>query len=791
MKRQVRVFVEGQELDLFSDENIEVTSTIQNIQDISKTFTDFSQSFTIPTSAKNNAIWQYFYENAVTGTINYQERLNGYIEIDMTFFRRGKIQMEKSQLKNGQANNYTITFYGDVTSLKDLVGEDLLSVLDHSPYDHDYSFTEVYNRITDGTTDWDVCYPLITSSRIWQYQGVNPNANYPNWLTVGAGNNISSNSGAIDYRELFPALKISSIFKLIENQYGIQFTGSFLTDDRFTQAYLWYKNKNEFDFIGQSQDVTFNSVIAQGGSTYNLNPSMPPYVFDFTQNVLNVAYQFGASFMDITISVATNSNITVPFYLDTYVNGALYQTTEGQGFTLNASISNIPNVQGLNDVYEFKLRSTATLSVSLYITYSVSYFIGPSFFTDFVQIDTNVINLTTFTDLASLAPTMKVQDFISGILKQFNLTCYGTNPNTFQIVPLADWYGAGAVIDITQFTDKDDIGIDRVKLYKKIGFKFQPSENFMNKKYFEVGLKQWGNTEYQYPYDGGEFTLEVPFENMLFNKFTGTNLQVGYSLDSSFSPNIPKPLLMYKYGISTLTTHVHYTDGASFYTNFNYNMFGQDLTTNGIKYSLNFAPETSSYWLTPIQQSIFATYYFPYLANLFNPKNRLTTVKANLPVSLLTGIQLNDRLIIRDKRYIINQMKTNMVTGVTEFELLNDFMPVQPDKIIRTEPNRDVVSVGVTFPSANSRTGAVHLVRFTSTNSDVVITPSEITEEQNVEITLPSIDTAIRITEATDTRITEDGYTLETEGRNDTIFIQVEYEYANGDITTQNIIVIR
>lgn len=767
MKRQVRVFVEGQKLDLFNDENIEVTSTIQNIQDISKTFTDFSQSFTIPTSPVNNGIWEYFYENAVTGTINYQERLEGYIEIDMTFFRRGKIQMEKSQLKNGQPNAYTITFYGDVTSLKDLLGEDLLSVLDHSTLDHDYSFTEIYNRITNPSIDWDVCYPLITSNRVWQYQGVDPSGNFPNWYSNTGQNNISNNAGAIDYRELFPAVRVKSIFDLIAAQYGITFTGSFLTDARFTQAYLWYKNKNDFDFIGQAQNVTFNSVIAQGGSTYNLNPSSPPYVFDFTQNVLNVYYQFGASFMDITISVATNSNPTVIYYLDTYVNGSLYQTTEGQGFTLNASITNIPNVQGLNDVYSFKLRSTATLSVSLNITYSVSFF-NPLFNTDFVQIDTNVINLTTFTDLASLAPVMKVQDFISGILKQFNLTCYGTKPNTFQIVPLADWYGAGAVIDITEFTDKDEIGIDRVKLYKKIAFKFQPSENFMNKKYFEVGLKQWGNTEYQYPYDGGEFTLEVPFENMLFNKFTGTNLQVGYSLDSSFSPNIPKPLLMYKYGGVTLASHIHYTDGSGHFTNFDYTMFGQDLTSNGIQYSLNFAPETSSYWLTPIQQSIFATYYFPYLANLFNPKNRLTTIKANLPVSLLTGIQLNDRLIIRDKRYIINQMKTNMVTGVTEFELLNDFMPVEPDKIIVTEPETNELTIGVTFPNASARTGAVQLVRFTSTNADVIITPSLIRTEQNVEITLPN---AI--------------------GVNDTIFIQVEYEYANGETRTQNIIVIR
>ena len=113
-------------------------------------------------------------------------------------------------------------------------------------------------------------------------------------------------------------------------------------------------------------------------------------------------------------------------------------------------------------------------------------------------------------------------------------------------------------------------------------------------------------------------------------------------------------------------------------------------------------------------------------------------------------------------------MKTNLVTGVTQFELLNDFMPVEPDKIINTEPETNEVTIGVTFPNASARTGAVQLASFTSTNTDVVITPSLIRAEQSVEITLPN---AI--------------------GVNDTIFIQVEYQYANGETRTQNIIVIR
>lgn len=790
MKRQVRIFVEGRQLDLFNDESIEVTSTIQNIQDISKTFTDFSQSFTIPTSANNNAIWQYFYENALNSSINYQERLEGYIEIDMTFFRRGKIQMEKSQLKNGQPNSYTITFYGDVTTLKDLVGEDLLSVLDHSTLDHDYSFTEIYNRITNPTIDWDVCYPLITSNRVWQYQGVDPSGNFPNWYTNTGANNISNNAGAIDYRELFPAVRVKSIFDLIAAQYGITFTGSFLNDPKFTQAYIWYKNKNAFEFTGQAQNVMYNFLLPS-----TINPFDLSTAFNLTTGELTVQYLNGASQHAVSISVQANSNITIPFYLDIYANGNLFQTWQGQGFTFsnggNAGLGWFTNQLGLNDIYTFKLRASGAVNITLNVDYIVYQITNLGTLQSNAKYRCILNSLTTFTDLQTLAPLIKVQDFISGILKQFNLTCYGESLNTFKIIPLADWYGAGAVIDITEFTDKDEIGIDRVKLYKKIGFKFQPSENFMNKKYFEVGLKEWGNTEYQYPYDGGEFTLEVPFENMLFNKFKGTNLQVGYSLDSSFSPYIPKPLLMYKYGGITLANHIHYTDGSGFFTNFNYTMFGQDLTNNGIKYSINFAPETSSYWLYPIQQSIFATYYFPYLANLFNPKNRLTTVKANLPVSILTGIQLNDRVIIRDKRYLINQMKTNLVTGVTEFELLNDFMPVNPVYILQPPPDKDVVVVPITLPNVTSKTGSVASVRFTSTNSDVVITPDEITEDRSVEITLPTLDTATRITEESDTRITEDGYILETEGRNDVIFIDVEYEYANGEILNGQIIIIR
>ena len=737
MKRQVRVFVEGQELDLFNDEVIEVTSTIQNIQDISKTFTDFSQSFTIPTSPKNNAIWQYFYENALNSSINYQERLDGYIEIDMTFFRRGKIQMEKSQLKNGQPESYTITFYGDVTTLKDLVGEDLLSDLDYTPINHTYSFAEVYQRVTNGAIDWDVCYPLITSNRIWEYGTIQPTATLPNWLPFvnipTNTNDIRTNQGAIDYRELFPAVRVASLFNLIENKYGVNFTGTFLSDPKFTQSYLWFKNRNNFTFTSQPENITLNSFVGGGGfGIYNLTP----YV-DIPNSTVTLNFLNGVSFHNINLFISNISNPTINYYIDVYRNGIFYATWNGLGYNTNGNLVGIPNVQGLNDVYTFQLRGDSGLSIDFLLTYSVNYNVNSVNYFDFVDYATNTIITTATTNLSWLAPTMKVQDFITGIVREYNLTCYGTAPNTYELMPLDDWYAAGAIIDITKFTDKTEIGIDRVKLYKKIAFRYQQSNSFMNKAFFDQALREYGNTEYQYPYDGGEFNIELPFENLLFNQFfelgNPTGLQVGYSLDSAFAPYIPKPCLLYKFGSVTLPHHIHYTDGTGHVTNPDYVMFGQDLQVLGIDYSLNFAPETSTYWLQVINQSMFATYYFPYLTNLFNPKNRLTTIKANLPTSLLTSLQLNDRLVIRDKRYLINQMKTNMVTGETTFELLNDFMPISPIRTIQVGYEETNIDIGINLPNM------AYKATFSSGQTDVIIDPSEITQSQVINITL-SVD---------------------------------------------------
>jgi len=92
----VQLYIGKDKLDLFNDEDIVITSTIQNAKDISKIFTDFSQSFTIPASPTNNKKFKHFYNVDIATGYNYdgRKKIDAEIEINHSTFRKGKIRLD-------------------------------------------------------------------------------------------------------------------------------------------------------------------------------------------------------------------------------------------------------------------------------------------------------------------------------------------------------------------------------------------------------------------------------------------------------------------------------------------------------------------------------------------------------------------------------------------------------------------------------------------------------------------------------------------------------------------------
>lgn len=770
--RSVQIYIEGNKLDLFKDEEIQVNSTIQNISDISKVFNDFSQSFTVSATENNNKIFHHFYNsevhkyNDIIFDVNVKK--TAHIEINLTEFRRGKIQLESANIKNGKVDSYTITFYGEVTSLKDKFGDEKLSDLDLTSMSHTWNGTEVYNRITDHTTDYDVRYPLISSFRNWNYGS-------------GDSNDISALSGQMFYNELNPALKIKKIFEAIETKYGVTFNGNFLSDKRFTDCFLYMKNKNGIpEFKTEAQYINFDSVSSPSSFT---NSSV-----DITTNT--ISYDYSATLntyanfkIDVTVTPSDNA---IPYYIDVYRNGVYSHTATNTGQALSTVISDA-NVVGLNEFITLKYRADNQIDVSSNINAYWEASIGSSVApVDQINITSNSQTLSSNAPLSSWCPEMNVTDFFSGILSAFNLTCYGTETNVFQIEPLDEWYKLGAIHDITTYTDIESIDVKRVPLYSSISFSYLESESIINKGFKSLFFREYGSESYKFPYDGGEFKIELPFENIMQERFTGTDTQVGYCLNENLEPYTPKPSLMYMY--DDQVTAIKFYDGASVQDITNYIPFGQETRlNNSTDYSLNFSADNSTFNLVPNFNNLYSVYYNSYLKSLYNINNRLITVKTKLPISLLTTLELNDRLVIRDKRYIINEMKTNLNSGEVTFTLILDFRAVRPIQLIPTNPSANCVDVPITLANG------VCSVDLSTTTAGVTITPSTVTSSQVVSVCVPANANAkdYIITETTLDNLNSSLFEriITESSAAQTITIDIQENYCNGAVNDTQLII--
>jgi len=293
-------------------------------------------------------------------------------------------------------------------------------------------------------------------------------------------------------------------------------------------------------------------------------------------------------------------------------------------------------------------------------------------------------------------PDIKIIDFLSGLFKMFNLSAY-IEDGTIKVQTLDDYYsqGKGTLVntdawDITEYVDNSTKKIDAALPYNEIIYKFNDTGTFLSNRFSELNNRNWGELNYnqdQNDYVGELYKVEVPFGHQLYERITDvgtqelTNIQWGYSVNESQSAYLGKPLLFYPIRINT-------GDGISFVSELNsegvpithvrlyevvmpFNTVSEDPNTNN--FQLNFNNEINEWTLdTTFTNTLFQKYHSNYIVNTFSLKQRITKVTAYLPQNILMNYTLADIFVLNSKRYKINSIKTNLTTGKSEIELLNE-----------------------------------------------------------------------------------------------------------------------
>jgi hypothetical protein len=668
-------------IELFADESISITSSIQNFNDLGKIFTDYSKSFTVPASAVNNKIFSYWYENAVSDGFDQRKKYFGRIEIDDIPFRFGKFQLEKADKKDNMVESYTINFTGNLTQLKDRFKEDKLNSLRdengvscYNELNFNYTYSNV-SAILDGITvlSQTVAFPLIGSNRRYE-------------CGTGSGSDITTTSGTIDARELFPAIPVYKIFEYIQSAYGLTFSGVFLQSTIFTKLWLYLKNAEKF--VVKSEPIQLDMFNTTNANYFNLSTN-------------EMIFSFGLFDRIIGAVVVTPADSTIQYSLIVYDNGVLYQTYDNlfgqqQVNFFEKTNSQEAQVNGEWFLHKFTFFLSADSPLTFSTAFGVIGYINNAIVGG-IRANTSAapINQTTSTNLniQNYVPDITVESFLIGIVKAHNLMIIPLSDTSFEFITMDAYFQRGKYLDITEYCSTESEQISKPRIYKSIKFLFEKSENIINNAFRGLFNREYGDLEFTNENISSTEVYEVklPFEDIMYEPYippitdgtTVTNFITATLWNKDQQPYTPKPVLMYLNNTVNLIVDeenvpIKYKFGATNFTQLTYRKFVNEIgiagTDGAFLYGFNFSDEIgvlSTEFAPP--KGLYGAYYANYVENLYNIRTRKVTVKAMLNTLLVNSIQLYDRIIYKNKRYTINTMTVDLTTKETTFELLSDF----------------------------------------------------------------------------------------------------------------------
>ena len=694
-----------QEIELFKDESVTLNQSIQDVKDISKIFTDYTQTFSIPATRINNKIFKHFYNYFIQG-FDAREKKDAKLHLNFEPFKVGKLKLEGATLKDNKPETYKLTFYGSIVNLKDILGDKTLRTLNY--FDNasfTYQASTVKTMLSDASnlrlqgilwTD-SLLFPLITHTDRLYYDSNNETVN-----ADGLANIFYSTSNVqqgVLWTQLKPALRVITIFKAIEDQYpSIKFSEDFInqSNTEFYDLFVWLNSKS--GDIVQSDEDLFVPFREFKNINYTDKSLRPNNLKDFVEVKNDGSFVVSplSRKKDLYASFNCSTSTTLEYNIVLYKDGELFQEFSGLTGQNNLIINNL-EVPPATYTFSASAASAGTFTGDFEILKSeTGIWNGEDLKVSFTA-ETAITTAETFV-IKDHLPDMKLVDWLTGFFKMFNLTAFVDKEGTIVIKTLDSFFAGTteepiAYYNITKNVDKTKSQIDSVLPYNQIDFGYKGLKTFLAKDHLERFGVEWGTLKYKNTeFEGETFKVELPFEHIklerLYNQTGGTSTTVmfGWAVDDKKSAIVTEPLLFYPVKVTNVSTGVQNPTDIAFLNGSAKEKIDGDngyfIPSNSVQLdsskNLNFASEMNEYNLRPFSQTLFDTYYKNYITDIFKKERRLTKLSAYLPTAVVVKLKLSDRLVIQDRVYKINTIKTNFETNLSSLELINVFDEREP-----------------------------------------------------------------------------------------------------------------
>lgn len=733
----VDVYIGTNKLELFNSEQIEIVQGIQDIRDITKTTTDYSKSFVVPATRINNKIFKHYYYIGLNGSFDARIKASGRIELGTTVYKEGYFILNQVTIKEGNPFSYSITFFGVLSGLSNLFGDILLGEIPIDGNDTtgqiNYIAAEVKTLLT--TPNSNLIYSMFSNKELIYSSGSTGTTNTDTQLNVAF--TAPPTTTGVSYREFYPSIRVSRILTAIENQFNVKFIHidvnppqtqePFLLSPDFEELYMLLLNPD----IVQKGEGSKKNLISETIDLQRIETTGGEEWFKLVEDrmIVNPDYRGSNKWdkYDADITVTPNlSSMNIEYTLNRYVSfngGAHVKQGDITGTGVLQEHSDYSDrAEGNYNVYwTITAPKGFTFSARIQLHYrfrhGLNHPINDRWY--YCDDDLQIIggNEPFYNKIAvnSLVPTIKIIEFLKGLISAFNLTlafAYEQNGISFYYLETLNNYyanlaesvgGSENIKDFTKYADVRDYTITKTESTNEFLFKFQDPQTKLNMEFKSVNTLGYGDllhTIVAYDANGLPFktegkrtVIDVPFEQVLYNRIPittnevnfGLPLQVGGLYDEEFSPVTVKP-------------HLHYNTVSTFGDFGFIGDFGKELLpptinmphysrakltndTSGLEKSVFlFNKEGSTFDVQNVivptdprprfQYSLYSNFYETYIDGISNERVRVVNMKMRLPMREILQLKMNFIIKVGNNHYRINKVSTNLSTGISQFELI-------------------------------------------------------------------------------------------------------------------------
>jgi hypothetical protein len=704
--QELQLYIESDRLDLFKDEAVSITQTIQNVKDPAKIFTSFTQTFSVPASSNNNKIFQHYYNYNITGGYDARTKKAGRIELNTIPFKTGRIKLEGVSLKNNLAHTYRITFFGNTVELPDILGDDKLGSLPFSEakYNLTYDAATVKTKLEIASgANAHIITPLITHTQALFYNtasATHNNAGNLYWHSV-------SGTNGVDWNELKYALRLYEILEQIEAKYttandyasNIAFSTDFFntTNPTLYNLYMWLHRKSG-DVEPASQVTSFQTLIA-GYSTTVSNIVVGNSTITIPANLVTFPNRIVSAEVELQNPSGTACSVVVN------LNGSPIVTSP---FVAGNQIITVPSMVA-NGIYSVTIQHEEEVDQIDDVIWTIDGIASGSSYTDSVNVGPKILAPTFDFIVSQQIPEISIMSFLTGLFKMFNLVAYVNDDGLIVVRPLeatsgvnysyltsADVSGLDAPIDyeISKYVDVTERAVNIALPYKEVIYAYEGTGTYFAKQHNQLFSANWGALRYiggteatgtggiNYNASTEVYKVLVPFEHQKYERMVNRNggasttIQWGWSVNENQQAYVGKPLIFYAVKQSTGTTAIAFqedvneTDSVSNYWIPSNSLYLDPATG---KQNINFGAELNEYddGSDEFTDTLFSVYHSEYIIDVFNERRRITQLTSYLPLRIIYNFKLNDTFTINAETYLINSVTTDLQSGKSQMELLN------------------------------------------------------------------------------------------------------------------------